>query len=344
MERSNFPKLISFTIPFQVFGVDPCCLSIEFPTVPFVQATNEADEAVILRYIKPKSWWKLQRWLNIGSEKKLAEAWERVDHFIYHHISSRKQELTKLTKEKAGDNTQTTSPDLLTSYINYQLHDNDADNLHKSDKFLRDTTLNLLVAGKDTTSVALAWFFWLLSKYPRSETKILEELRAISPQKNKDLVVFDPLELDGLVYLHAALCETLRLFPSVPGLPRSVAERDVLPSGIEVRPGMSIIFLNYALGRMEDIWGKDALEFKPERWISDKGTLKLDYSKYLVFGAGQRICLGKDLAFIQMKGVAATILFNFHVHVVEGQHVCLKPSIVLPIRNGLMVRMIKRSV
>lgn len=162
--------------------------------------------------------------------------------------------------------------------------------------------------------------------------------------RTSGLVVFDPHELEALVYLHAALCETLRLFPSVPGSPRSVAERDVVPSGIKVRPGMTIVFSNYALGRMDDIWGKDALEFKPERWISEKGTLKLDYSKFLVFGVGPRICLGKDLAFIQMKGAAASILFNFHVHVVEGQHVCSKPSIVLPIENGLMVRMMERSV
>ncbi|KAL5751865.1 hypothetical protein ACOSP7_022044 [Xanthoceras sorbifolium] len=70
----------------------------------------------------------------------------------------------------------------------------------------------------------------------------------------------------------------------------------------------------YALGRMKSVWGEDCLEFKPERWILKKGGIKRNSSyKFLSFNAGPRTCLRKEVAFTQIKIVAATILHNYNV-------------------------------
>lgn len=73
--------------------------------------------------------------------------------------------------------------DLLTTYM-----EDDEMVGSKSDKFLRDATFNLLLAGRDT-SVALTWFFWLVSKNPSVETKIIDELKMISSVKKREMEV-----------------------------------------------------------------------------------------------------------------------------------------------------------
>lgn len=328
-----------------VFGIDPGCLSTGFPTVPFAKAMDEAEEALLFRHTMPPSWWKLLRWLHVGEEKKMAKAKETLDHFISQYISMKREELKARPRSHPADDE---AVDLLTSYMDYRLDDEMGiyDSI-KSDKFLRDTALNLMIAGRDTTSAALSWFFWLLSQNPSVETKIIEELRTVSPKnevecRNKARV-FDVEEITGLVYLHAALCEALRLYPPVHLGHKGVVQPDILPTGHRVRPGMKILYSSYAMGRMESVWGKDGGEFRPERWISDRGRFKFEPSyKFLAFHAGPRSCLGKDVAFYQMKAVAAAILYNFNIHVVKGQTVVPKISIILHMNQGLMVNVTNR--
>ena len=85
----------------------------------------------------------------------------------------------------------------------------------KSEKFLRDTAINLMTTGKDGISAGLIWFFWIVATHPYVEAKILEEIkeRLLDNGKSKDLNING---LSKLVYLHGARCETLRLFPPIP--------------------------------------------------------------------------------------------------------------------------------
>lgn len=280
----------------------------------------------------------------MGHERKLAKARETVDHFMADHISRRKEELSR-PKNNEPEQEEEEPTDILTSYIKNQLDGAPSDR-PKSDKFVRDAMLNLLVAGKDTTSAALTWFFWLLSKNPNVETKILDELRAnfSSTAFEEKLKVFDIGDIGGLVYLHAALCESLRLFPAVPLVTRVAIQDDVLPSGEKLPRGTPIFCSVYAMARMKSIWGKDCLEFKPERWISEEGTVTFEHNKkFLVFSLGPRICVGKDIAFIQMKLVVASLLYNFKFHVLESQAISTKLAAVLPTKTGLMVKVTKRD-
>ncbi|XP_031096047.1 alkane hydroxylase MAH1-like [Ipomoea triloba] len=224
--------------------------------------------------------------------------------------------------------------DLLTSYIN--------NNEGENDKFLRDTILNLMIAGRDTTSSALTWFIWLVSTHPEVENNIRDELsNAVkSPHKFR---LFKSEDLKNLVYLHAALCESLRLYPPVPFQHKSPLHTDILPSGHKVSPNTRLVFSLYAMGRMQFIWGKDAREFKPERWISERGTVKHEPSyKFLAFNAGPRTCLGKEVAFTQMKAVAAAIIHNYHVRAVENHDASPNVSIILYMKHGLKVRVQRR--
>ncbi|KAL9256761.1 Alkane hydroxylase MAH1-like protein [Drosera capensis] len=199
--------------------------------------------------------------------------------------------------------------------------------------------------GKDTTSAALTWFFWLLAGNPSVAEKIKEELcNNISKDKAAvTLHLFNQEELNKLVYLHAALCETLRLYPPVPFQTRSAIEPDILPTGHNVIPGKTLIIVPlYIMGRMTSIWGKDSQEFKPERWITEKGGIKHEPShKFFTFNSGPRICLGRELAFVQMKIMAAAIIHNYDVNVLEQDRKPLN-SVVLHMKDGLHAKLTKR--
>ncbi|KAK2657254.1 hypothetical protein Ddye_010306 [Dipteronia dyeriana] len=313
-----------------VTGYDPGCLSVEFPQVLFSMALEDAEESIFYRHIVPETLWKLQRWLGIGEEKKMKRSKKILDEIIVEYIRrKRSEDLRKLPAEGV---------DLLTSYMNHG---------EKDDKFLRDTFLNFMIAGRDTTASALTWFFWLVSKNPEVETRIREELESRIPdRKSGKWLKFDIQELNKLVYLHGAISEALRLYPPVPFQHKAPVKLDVLPSGHRVVPSTKILFSLYALGRMKSVWGEDCLEFKPERWITERGGIKREASyKFLAFNAGPRTCIGKEVAFTQIKIVAASIIHNYNVQVVEDDSAtanCPNVSIILQMKHGLKVRVFKR--
>ncbi|KAJ0717003.1 putative cytochrome P450 [Helianthus annuus] len=187
-----------------------------------------------------------------------------------------------------------------------------------------------------------SWFFFLLTQNPSVENKIRKEIESkTGGRKWQTLTIKD---LEGLVYLHGGLCEALRLYPPLALEHKAPSEADILPTGHVVDKETRIILSIYSMGRMEGLWGDDCLEFKPERWFS-KGVngigIKHEPSyKFPAFHAGPRTCLGKEMGMIQMKMVAAAIICNYHVELVEGHVVCPSDSIILQMKYGLKVRLL----
>uniref|UniRef100_A0A1D1Y222 Cytochrome P450 86B1 n=1 Tax=Anthurium amnicola TaxID=1678845 RepID=A0A1D1Y222_9ARAE len=339
-----------------VLGVDLGSLSPGLPIVPFAKAMDDVEEVLFFRHIVPMSWWKLLRWLRVGEEKKMALAWETIDHFIANHISRKEVEVRSkgrrnILQEEGGGEVQGAADDLLTSYL-VRGRELGEDGILDTQKYLRDTTLNLMLAGRDATAATLTWFCFVVSQHPLIEQKILDELTAIlilqlkkpaGCHPREKPILFDAEELISAVYLEAALHETLRLYPTIPFEHKAAVRPDLLPSGDRVDRKTKLLFSLYSMGRMEGIWGKDCCEFRPERWISERGKLKHEPSyKFFSFSSGPRSCLGKDMAFTQMKAVAAAMIYNFHVDVDPAHRVAPKLSIILHMENGLKVRVNRR--
>ncbi|KAK1372888.1 Alkane hydroxylase MAH1 [Heracleum sosnowskyi] len=293
-QRLNFDTICSLLLDH-----DPESLSLGLPSIPCEKAFAATEEALFYRHIFPECTWKLQRWIGLGKERSLNNAWKAFDEFIYGCISMKRKKL--LSKNTAAREDKL---DLLTTYM--ETYKGLTAN---SEKFLRDSLLALLIAGRDSTSTTLTWFFWLLSKNPSVESKIHEEIeRKLIPGELESWTSFNKTgELRKLVYLHAALSETLRLFPPIAFLHMAPVHADILPSGHQVDKDSKILLSIYASGRMESVWGKDCLEFKPERWITEEGGIQQVSSyKFPVFNAGSRYCLGHlikpaDSMILQMK-------------------------------------------
>ncbi|KAK4262774.1 hypothetical protein QN277_028286 [Acacia crassicarpa] len=325
------------------FGKDPHTLSPNLPENGFALAFDRATEATLKRFILPEVIWKFKKLLQLGMEDTLTKSLKHIDRYLSDTINKRKLEL--LSNQQQGENGTTVHHDDLLSRFMKKKES-------YSDEFLQHVALNFILAGRDTSSVALSWFFWLCIQNPKVEEKILVELCTVLMETRGSAVskwMDDPLvfeEVDRLVYLKAALSETLRLYPSVPEDSKYVVKDDVLPSGTFVPAGTSVTYSIYSIGRMKSVWGEDCLEFKPERWLSVDGKkieVKDSY-KFVAFNAGPRICLGKDLAYLQMKSIAASVLLRHRLSVAPGHRVEQKMSLTLFMKYGLKVNVHPRDL
>ncbi|KAK9713321.1 hypothetical protein RND81_06G019700 [Saponaria officinalis] len=337
-----FQRLTFDTTCLLVTGHDPGCLTVEFPQVSFSKALDDAEEAIAIRHVVPENIWRLAKKFNIGHEKILSRAWKILDHFIDNIISTKRRELESSNTRDAQDQG---GVDLLTTFIQGEGYEIGGINT-KHDKFLRDAILNLMLAGRDTTSSALTWFVWLVTQNPRVKDKIRDELNKNTTIRDEvdKWHVFTEHEAKNLTYLHATFCESLRLYPPVPFQHKSPMKPDTLPSGHHVTPEMKIVFSLYAMARMKGVWGDDCMEFKPERWITEQGKIKYEPPyKFMCFNAGPRTCLGKEIAFTQMKMVGATLIHNYEFKVVNECHAAeLDMSVILHMKHGLKVEVKNR--
>lgn len=334
-----------------VLGFDPNCLSIELPEVDYRTAFDLVEEAVFYRHIVPQSIWKLQKWLDIGEEKKLRRAMETLDHFLYQCISSKKEEFNKRKAKMEQVEKKDEEFELLTACMAEREEEEEMEGREEmdpykiSDTYLRDIAFNFMAAGKDTVNAGLIWLFWLIATHPSVEQKILEEIKAnLGAKEDGEWRFFSPEELSKLVYLHAAICEALRLHPSVPFNYRVSDQPDILPSGHRVAANTKVMVSLYSMGYMEGIWGDDCLDFKPERWISEQGGIIHTPSyKFIAFNTGPRSCLGQDLTFFQMKTLVTAMVWYYRVQVVEGHPVSPCLSVMLHMKHDLKVKISKRS-
>ncbi|PKI60051.1 hypothetical protein CRG98_019536 [Punica granatum] len=283
------------------FGYDPAYL---LPSLPQGKFADAFEEAVLISSGRLNSIlpivWKLKRLLGVGSEKRLKVAVSRVRDFARDLIREKKR---LIVRQSSDDQVEV---DILSRFLMSG---------HSDENFVIDIVISFIHAGRDTTSAALTWFFWLISQNPDAEREILNEIREKS---GSGTAVLD--EMRDMVYTHAALCESMRLYPPVPVDTKEALVDDFLPDGTLVKKGTRVVYHPYAMGRLPELWGPDWAEFRPERWLEKDADIPgkwnfvgRDHYLYPVFQAGPRICLGKEMAFLQMKRVVAGVLERFNV-------------------------------
>ncbi|KAL6499347.1 hypothetical protein OROHE_026010 [Orobanche hederae] len=242
------------------FGVDLDCLQgSNAEGNEFIKAFDDSSELVYWRYVDP--FWKLKRHLNIGGEAILKKKTKFIHNFVDKVIRTKREQMEK---EQYYD--------ILSRFIVESKKDPEM----MTDEYLRDIILSFIIAGKDTTANTLSWFIYVVCKNPLVQERIAQEIREAVPTNPQDEASFDDFieritdeALEEMHYLHATLSETLRLYPAVPVDGRCAETDDTLPDGYKVKKGDGVYYMAYAMGRMPYIWGDDAEEFKPERWLKN---------------------------------------------------------------------------
>ncbi|KAK7748731.1 hypothetical protein SLS53_000754 [Cytospora paraplurivora] len=182
------------------------------------------------------------------------------------------------------------------------------DHLIKNDSLTEDVLIGnantLLVAGSETTATALSGLTWYLLKNPTCLSKLAEEVH--SSFTSLDEITGDTTA--SLPYLHGCIEEGLRLFPPVAfGLPRDCPGATI--DGTYVPEGVVVSAENYAMAIDPRNW-VDPSSFRPERWVGD-GFDGDDKRAFQPFSTGPRVCLGVNLAYLEMRLTLAKVLWAY---------------------------------
>jgi cytochrome P450 len=183
-----------------------------------------------------------------------------------------------------------------------------------------------IIAGSDTTSTAMAATLFYLTRHPAALERVIVEVRA------KFAAVEDIKQgpaLNELGYLRACIDEAMRLSPSVGGLlPREVLSGGTTIDGEFVPAGTVVGTPHYAIHHNEAYF-PDAFSYIPERWIAGRQNprtgqdvsseqVEAAASAFCPFSIGPRGCIGKELAYVEMKTALARMFFTYDVRRAVG--------------------------
>jgi len=165
------------------------------------------------------------------------------------------------------------------------------------DRQIRDELVTFVVAGHETVASSLTWTLDLLSRNPSVLAKVHDEVAGVEPS-------WDTVQ--DLPYLRAVVDESLRLYPPAWVITRKALAEDEV-AGVRVPAGTLVIVCTWALHRDPSLW-KAPGEFRPERFLASNGKDAPRRDHYVPFGAGPRLCIGRDLALVEEVLVLATLL------------------------------------
>ena len=314
-------KVYDFQVIAHNYTLDSICeigmginlKEIECNNHKFGKSLDIVQHLIQRRFIDP--FWKIKRELNIGNEKKICDNIEIIDNYIYKTIDKR----LKTNYE--------TLPDILSQFMK----------ISKNQYYLRNVITNFLIAGRDTTATALTWCMYCLCKHPLHYPKLREE---INHHFGKDETIniddINFVTIKKLKYLNGFISEVLRLYPPVPIDTKVCVKDNILPSGYKVKAGNRIFYHPYLMGNIESIWTKSS-ELSPYRWINQTYTDQHNQYKFPTFNAGKRLCLGKDMAYLEITVFLIFLIKEFNFELLSTsihQHM----RITLKIEDGLMIK------
>lgn len=202
------------------------------------------------------------------------------------------------------------------------------------DKQIRDELVTFVMAGHETTSLALSWTLMLISQHPEVEAKLLEEFNKILGEGSPNRENFTELH-----YTRQVLEEGMRLYPPAWGLGRE-AKEDLNLNGYVLPRGTQIFLVQYLTQRDPRFFERPE-EFRPERW-SPENRRKIPKFAYFPFGGGPRSCIGMHFALQEAQLVLPQILQRFHLDLIPNQKIELQASVTLRPRYGIKMRISKR--
>lgn len=180
-----------------------------------------------------------------------------------------------------------------------------------------DHVFTLMVAGVDTTAIALTWALHWLARTPPARERLLAELDAVSGAP--------PEALLALPYLQAVFLETLRMYPVVPTPSGRKLLRDVEIGGRHFSAGVTLVPCSYLVHRREELYPGGG-EFRPERFLDRRP----ESHHYFPFGGGVRTCIGEQLAQLDFKQGLNAVLTRWNVE-------SLAKGPVTAVRHGTML-------
>eukprot|EP00026_Physarum_polycephalum_P007303 Phypoly_transcript_07362.p1 GENE.Phypoly_transcript_07362~~Phypoly_transcript_07362.p1 ORF type:complete len:509 (+),score=83.21 Phypoly_transcript_07362:77-1603(+) len=325
------------------YGIIIDALKENKSALEFCESFDYVQAETSFRFIINPVW----KWLPQGNFKKHME---RVDNFMKDIVAQRKSEI-----QNGVDISD--KQDLLSRFL---LVKDPTGHAMFDDNYLLDVLKNFLIAGRDTTALCLTWTFYLLAQHPDVEKKVLQEIaQVVGDQELKHE------HLKNLKYMKQVIDESLRLYPPIPMDERTPDITETLPSGHVIPAGTLVVYPTYAIHRLPQYW-KDPLAFNPDRWETDeikvqkkkkekKNNCFPNYwegheiektddqaNQFVPFHGGPRVCLGQNMAYVEIKVVLCALLPLFKFKLAHPEKVRYILSLSLPTKHGMEMYVVPR--
>ncbi|OCH88145.1 cytochrome P450 [Obba rivulosa] len=268
------------------------------PANQFAKAFLDAQVATTMRSRFLGAWPLFEFW-----EDKVARHMASIDAFVDPIV----QDALAQRKDKGGEAGEEPGDEetLLGHLIN----------MTEDAQILKDETLNILLAGRDTTAATLTYAMYVLAVHPEILQRLRREvLEKVGPVRRP---TYD--DIREMKYLRAFINEVLRLYPPVPFNIRTSNKATVWPSkradgkGYYIPPNVRSPYSVFVMHRRKDLWGPDALKFDPDRFLDERVQKYLTPNPFifLPFNAGPRICLGQQFAYNEVSFMLVRLLQQF---------------------------------
>jgi cytochrome P450 len=210
----------------------------------------------------------------------------------------------------------------------------DDDGSAMSDRQLRDEAMTLILAGHETTALALSWAWYLLARHPEALGGLEQELAATLAGRSPTAA-----DLPSLRFAESVGLESMRLYPPVAVIGRyTVRECEI--GGHRLPEGMQVALCQWVVHRDARHF-EDPDAFRPERWM-DGLARRLPRYAYFPFGGGPRLCIGQGFAMMEMVLLLATIAQRFRFTLVPGHRVVPHTALTLRPKYGIRMRLHSR--
>ncbi|KAI8940568.1 hypothetical protein NX059_004245 [Plenodomus lindquistii] len=240
----------------------------------------------------------LHLWIAKASEwLKVEPSLRKIEKFVVKHLNARISGQSK-------------SPEGRADFLDRLLP------LEQEGKVTRTDTLvacfQNIAAGSDTIAISLAAVFGYLAVNPQA----LRALRLELDTAIKQGALSNPPEFQEaqrLPYLHAVINEALRLHPAV-GMPmmRVIGLTGAQLAGHYFPPGTEVGVNPWVMHNNKSIFGADAADFRPERWLEGTPAQRATLDRNMIaFGAGPRVCLGKNLSLLEMYKLVPQVVRDY---------------------------------
>ncbi|TLD03255.1 uncharacterized protein PgNI_12474 [Pyricularia grisea] len=200
---------------------------------------------------------------------------------------------------------------------------------------------SLIRAGSETTSTALVGTLFILCKNPRARQLLYQEIRSAFSSESDITMV----STSQLPFLHACIEEGLRLYPPVGYVPPRVSPGDYA-EGLYMPKGSQVYVCAWATQRLASNFA-DPETFAPQRWLPKSHPLYENkfaddnFAAFKPFSYGTRDCIGKNLAYAEMRVTLARLFWKFDLELVPGQDDWMdsQPNTSVWHKNDLMVKL-----
>ena len=261
----------------------------------------------------------VERKLPLPANRRYRRALGELEAVVYRIIAERRR-------------TRQDPPDLLSMFLSAR---DEETGEGMTDRQLRDEVMTMLLAGHETTSLALSWTYYLLSRHPDVERRIAEEV---------DRVIGDArpafAHVDRLTWTRRTLEESLRLYPPAWGFSRQALADDEI-GGFRVRRGSIAFVIPFVLHRRPALW-PDPQRFDPERFTPEREDARPRFA-YIPFGGGPRGCIGNQFAMLEAQLIVAAIAQRYRLTLVPNQTIQPKALITLRPTPGIAATITRRK-